>query len=250
MGATGSGAGLVFLHAYPLNAGLWEPQRAAFGDRKVLAPNFPGFGGEPVGATTLEGFAEKVVTEMDAAGIPKATIVGLSMGGYVAFRLLERWPDRVAALVLADTRAGADGEAGKTKRTAQAERVREDGIGWLPDAVLPDLLGASTHRERPAVVDRVRSLILQADPEGVARALLAMRDRPDSTDLLAAAEVPVLAITGEEDTLIPGTEAHLIAQRAKNGRIVSIPKAGHISSLENPEAFNQALKSFLEEVGT
>jgi len=118
---------VVFLHAYPLNAELWKGQVEALRGRTTLAPHFPGFGGRAPGAADLEGFARAVLGDMDLAGISKAVFVGLSMGGYTAFRVHAIAPERVAGLVLADTRAGADDEAGKAKRTAQIERARREG---------------------------------------------------------------------------------------------------------------------------
>jgi 3-oxoadipate enol-lactonase len=169
------------------------------------------------------------------------------MGGYVAFRLHARRPERVAALVLADTKATADDEAARAKRTDQAERARREGVGWLVDAMVPVLLGKTTLTERPNVSKSVRGMIADADPEGVARALLAMRDRPDSTQHLADIAVPVLAIAGDEDQITPVAGARQIADGVADGRLVVIPKAGHLSNLEDEQAFNGALLSFLQD---
>ena len=236
---------VVLLHGFPLSSRMWTRERALLGNRRVLAPDFPGFGGRPPGPQTLDGFAECVIDEMDQTGLDQAVIVGLSMGGYVAFRLLARFPGRVAGVVLADTRAGADDEAGRRKRDDQAERVRREGVGWMPDALLPAFLGETTRRSRPTVVDTVRGWIADADPEGVARALLAMRDRPDSTSVLPDVAVPVLALVGEEDTLTPVAESRRIAESVPQGRLVVLPGAGHLSNLENPDAFHRELTSFL-----
>jgi len=236
---------IVFLHAYPLDASMWDDQRAALGTRQTLAPNFPGFGDRPPGPATLDGFAETVLGEMDAAGIDRAIFVGLSMGGYVAFRIHERWPHRVAALVLADTRAGADSPEAAERRTEQAARVRREGTGWLPDAMLPNVLGESVRTSQPDVVERTRRMILAADPEGVARAAIAMRDRPDSTETLATIRVPVLVLVGDEDTLTPLDEARKIAERIEGARLEVVPRAGHLSNLENPEVFGDLLSAFI-----
>jgi 3-oxoadipate enol-lactonase len=224
---------------------MWDRERELLANRTVIAPDFPGFGSRPPGAATLDGFAETVIDAMDAAGVDRAAIVGLSMGGYVSFRIHARWPMRVAALVLADTRAGADDEAGRAKRSAQAERARGEGVGWMPDALLPALLGETTRRARPTIAEAVRRTIADGDPEGVARALLAMRDRPDSTSALSSIDVPVLALVGEEDTLTPVAEARRIAETVPHGRLAVIPDAGHLSNLENPDAFGRELVSFL-----
>ena len=237
---------IVFLHAFPLGPAMWQNQLPAFAARKVLAPSVPGFGGRPPGGTSLDDFAEVAVADMDAAGIDRAVVVGLSMGGYVAFRLHAGWPERVAALVLADTKAPADDEAARAKRTDQAERVRREGVAWLVDALVPVLLGDTTRSARPNVVTSVRSMLASADPEGVARALLAMRDRPDATPLLAEISVPVLAIVGDEDQITPVAGASQIADGVADGRLVVIPRAGHLSNLEDAPAFNRALSSFLQ----
>jgi len=237
---------IVFLHAFPLGPAMWENQLAAFSGRKVLAPSLPGFGGRSPGGASLDDFADAAVADMDAAGIDRAAVVGLSMGGYVAFRLQARRPERVAALVLADTKATADDEAARAKRTDQAERVRRDGMGWLVEAMAPVLLGQTTRSERPNVVKSVRRMMASADPEGVARALLAMRDRPDSRPHLADIGVPVLAIVGDEDQITPLAGAREIADGVADGRLVVIPRAGHLTNLEDAPAFDGALRSFFQ----
>lgn len=240
---------VVFLHAFPLNGTMWARQLEALAPRRTLAPHFPGFGGRPPGEATLDAFARAALADMDAAGIGEAVVVGLSMGGYTAFRLHALAPDRVAALVLADTRAGADDEAGRAKRTDQAARARREGVGWLADALVPALLGETTRRGRADVVEQVRALVAQADAEGVARALEAMRGRPDSTPDLARIRVPVLALVGEEDTLTPPAEAKKIAEGVSDGRLVVLPGAGHLANLEAPEAFDAALREFVGAAG-
>jgi 3-oxoadipate enol-lactonase len=227
---------------------MWQEQVAAFAGRNVLTPSFPGFGGRPPGGSSLDDFADSIIADMDGAGISRAVIVGLSMGGYVAFRLHARRPERVAALVFADTKATADDEAARAKRTDQAERARREGVGWLVDAMIPVLLGETTRAERPNVEKLVRGMIAGAHPEGVARALLAMRDRPDSTRQLGDIRVPVLAIAGDEDQVTPVAAARQIADGVAEGRLVVIPKAGHLSNLEDVKSFNGALTSFLAEL--
>jgi pimeloyl-ACP methyl ester carboxylesterase len=237
---------VVLLHAFPLGPAMWQSQVAALAGRKVLTPSFPGFGGRPPGGTSLDDFADAVLADMDAAGIERAVVVGLSMGGYVAFRLHARSPERVAGLILADTKASADDEAARDKRTDQADRVRREGVGFLVDAMTPVLLGKTTLAERPTVVTAVRDMIADADPEGVARALTAMRDRPDSTAKLTSIRVPVLAIVGDEDQVTPAPGAREIAEGVADGRLVVIPNAGHLANLEDAPAFNSALGSFLQ----
>lgn len=236
---------VVFLHAFPLNPSMWQAQVVALGQRRTLTPAFPGFGKRAIGTPTLESFAEAVLGDMDTAEIHEAVMVGLSMGGYVAFRLYEMVPERFRALVLADTRAGADDEAGREKRTSQADRARREGIDWLPDALLPALLGETTREKRPGIVREVQGMMEEAEPEGVARALEAMRDRPDSIPLLPRIQVPSLILCGEEDTLTPVEEARKMVDALPDSRLTVVPGAGHLANLEAPEAFTRALLSFL-----
>lgn len=240
---------VLLLHAYPLNSRMWDSLRTRLSWRRVFAPDFPGFGSAAASEASLDAFAEGVVAEMDAADVEQAVVLGLSMGGYVAFRLVDRWPDRVAALVLADTRAGADSEETAEKRLEQAERAKQEGLAWLPSAMIPVVLGETTRAERPDVVARVRSMMLQASRDGVANALLAMRSRPDSRELLRRIEVPVLVLVGEEDSVTGTDEARVIAQGVQHSELKVIPKAGHLSNLENPEAFEEAVEKFLKRIG-
>lgn len=237
---------VVFLHAFPLNAAMWRDQLEALPDRRTLAPHFPGFGGRSPVEADVDAFARVVLADMDQEGVERAVVVGLSMGGYVAFRLQALAPERVAGLVLADTRAGADTEEVRTRRTEQASRARRQGVGWLGAALVPALVGATTLQERPDVVRRVTDLVADADAEGVARALEAMRERPDSTSQLAGIEVPVLCLVGDEDTPTPVEEARRIAEGVVDGRMVILAGAGHLSNLEAPDAFNEALLDFLD----
>ena len=235
---------VMLLHAFPLNAVMWEPQRAALSSHRTLTPNFPGFGGSPAATSELDEFAQVGIDAMDVANIDRAVVVGLSMGGYVAFRLHALAPERISGLVLADTKAGADDETGRTRRAIQAERARQEGVGWLEELV-PALLGETSRHNKPEVLGAVRAMLSQADPEGVARALEAMGARPDSTPYLGEIQVPVLVLVGEEDTLTPVDEARKIVEGVPDSQLVVIPCAGHLSNLESPERFNEALLRFL-----
>jgi 3-oxoadipate enol-lactonase len=225
---------------------MWNSQQSQLTTRRILAPDFPGFRKTPPGPLHLDQFGQAVLREMDEMGIENAAFLGLSMGGYVAFRISEQAPHRMSALVLADTRSGPDDEAGKERRTQQAERVRKEGVSWLADALVPALLGNTTRATRPSIEAEVRAMMETAEPEGVARALEAMRDRPDSTGLLAKMAFPVLCLAGEEDTLTPVREARDMADRAPEGRVEVLPAAGHLSNLEVPVEFNRVLESFLD----
>lgn len=240
---------VLFLHAYPLNHSMWDAQlevvRGAGWD--ALAPDFPGFGDAPeCGERTLSDFADRVLEVLDAAGQARAVIVGLSMGGYVALCLLERAPDRIAALVLCDTRAGADAPEAAQRRLEAAERAEREGTGWIADAMLPNLLAPTAG---DGVKNTVRALIARASASGVAGAQRAMATRPDSRSILAGVRVPTLVLVGSDDALTPVAESILMANAIPDAQLEVIPNAGHLSNLEQPKAFNRALLGFLRQPG-
>lgn len=239
---------LVFLHAFPLDNRMWSRPLELFSKRfRVVAPSFPGFGGRPAGPTDLDGFSRVVIDDLDKAGITRFIPIGLSMGGYVTFRLFEMAKDRIAAMVLADTRASADTQEVKERRTATIERIRREGTAFLADMLLPGLLGKTSFSHRSELVSRLRAWIENVEPEGACRALMAMRERPDSSSLLQQIHVPVLVIAGTEDTLTPPNEMRDMALKIPNSRFVELEGTGHLTALESPEGFSACLSSFFED---
>jgi 3-oxoadipate enol-lactonase len=192
--------------------------------------------------------ADDAVAILDHVGLPSATVCGLSMGGYAAFALVRRHPERLRALVLADTRSGADSPEAKATRAAQAERVRRDGGASIADAVLPKLLGATSHRDRPELVARVRQAIEANPPQGIADALAGLAARADSTPTLREIRVPTLVMVGEEDAITPRAEAEALHRGIAGSRLAIVPQAGHLSNMENPGEFNRQLRSFLADL--
>ncbi|HVR98087.1 MAG TPA: alpha/beta fold hydrolase [Thermoanaerobaculia bacterium] len=253
---TGTGEPLLLLHAFPLSKEMWEPQLAVIsstagiaGSYRCLAPDFPGFGGsEPPAAGEVSGMddlAADAVALLDHLGIERAVVCGLSMGGYVALALCEAWPERVRALVLADTRAGADAPEAQEKRHTTAREVEESGSGVLVDSMIPRLLGASTLAAKPGLREQLERRIALASPAGVAAAQRGMAARPDRGAVLAGLRIPVLILVGDEDILTPPEESRRMQREAPGSELVILPGAGHLSNLEQPEAFNRALFGFL-----
>jgi pimeloyl-ACP methyl ester carboxylesterase len=226
---------------------MWRAQLERVpADWRFIAPDMKGFGpsaSEP--ATSVDEMADDVLSLLDALGIETAAFAGLSMGGYVAFAIFRAAPDRVSALVLANTRAGADSEEGRAGRDKMSALVRKDGPGAVASQMLPKLLGAASARERPGLAGEVRALVEANTTDGIDGAIQAMKTRPDSTALLSQIDRPVLVLAGAEDTLIPQADSILMATHLTRGRMVTIPQAGHLSSLEAPDAFSTAVESFL-----
>ncbi len=232
---------VVFLHAFPYSPAMWAGQLEVVPGHPVLSPDILGF-------ESLESAAAHVLVEMDNLGWQKAVFVGLSMGGYVIFRLWNLEPERFAGMVLADTRATPDTPEGARLRLEQAGRIRREGMHFFPEATLKGHLGATTHARRPELVAWVRQVQLEADPSRVAKSLEALAARPDSVPLLSRISVPALVLVGEEDTLTPPADARLMAAQIPDSRMLILPEAGHLSNLENPKAFNTALRGFLSEL--
>jgi 3-oxoadipate enol-lactonase len=244
----GPGDPAIFLHAFPVNGKMFEAQMQALsGERRVVAPDYAGFGRSPrtPAQPDMRYYAEAVRNLLDRLGLERVVLGGVSMGGYVAFGCLKLFPDRISGLVLADTRPDPDSDEMRQNRKNLARRVAEAGVEVLVDVQMPRLLARDTLENDEEVVERVRTMILESSPTGVVAALGAMRDRPDSTPLLAEIEVPTLVIGGEEDEISSPEVMAEMAAKIPNSRHVSLPRAGHLSNLENPEGFNAALKEFL-----
>lgn len=249
---SGSGRPLVLLHAFPLSSTMWLEQRDGLSDAcRVITPDQRGFGGSPLGddPPSLDAAADDVAELLDRLDLDQVVLGGLSMGGYVAMALLRRHPDRVAALLLADTKASADADAARANRERIAALVESDDSSTvLVDEVLPALLGATTTSTRPLVSGRVRGLVQTAPPAAVAWAQRAMAARPDSFDTLRAFDRPALVIVGQEDVLSPPADAEAMAAALPRGRLVVIPDAGHLTAVETPETFNAQVAGFLAEL--
>ena len=248
----GDGPPLVLLHAFPLTSAMWEPQVAGLaGVARVVTPDLRGFGGSPPGADepSLDHAADDVAALLDRLGLGPVVLGGLSMGGYVAMAFLRRHPGRVAGLLLADTKAGADPAAARDNRLRIADRLDADlSPAVLVEDVLPGLLGETTAAERPEVVARVRAMVGSAPPAAAAWAQRAMAARPDSLDVLRGVDVPALVLRGAEDALSGPADVAAMADALPQGRLETLPRAGHLTALEVPDEVVRAVHGLLARV--
>lgn len=241
---------VVLLHAFPLCSRMWVPQTEALASlRRMITPDYPGFGRSPhpPAQPDVRYYAERVRDLLDGLKLDRVVLGGLSMGGYVAFACLRLFPERISALLLANTRPEPDPEDAKEARRETARRVAEEGVEVLPKLQMERLLSRTTLENKKGVVELVRDMILDSSPDGVVAALGAMRERPDATDLLGKISVPTLVIGGAEDALSTPEVMGKMAEKIPDARHLTLPGAGHLSNLEAPEAFNEALRGFLEE---
>lgn len=244
----GDGPTLLFLHAFPLGLFMWEGQAQAFAaTHRVIRFDARGFGASPAGdgPLSMERIADDAALLLDHLGIGQAVVAGCSMGGYAAFAMVRRHRDRLRGLVLQNTRPGADTLEARGNRGVLAAKVLREGPGAAADAFLPRLLGASTRRVRPQLEAELRDVILKTSPRGIANALLGLGARADSTPTLREIAVPTLVLCGTEDVLTPPAESEAMAAAVAGSQLAILPAAGHLSNLENPEAYNAALAGFL-----
>jgi pimeloyl-ACP methyl ester carboxylesterase len=193
----------------------------------------------------MDVYADDLAALLDVLKLDRAVIAGLSMGGYVAMAFARRHARRIAALILADTRAGADTPEAGAGRRQTADRVLREGVGVVAATMIEKLIAAATRSQRPALADDLNAIMLSNTPQGVAAALHALADRPDSLASLAAITAPTLVIVGEQDVLTPPAESEKIAAAVRGARLARIADAGHAPNLEQPAAFNDAVRSFL-----
>ncbi|MEX2112128.1 MAG: alpha/beta hydrolase [Pirellulales bacterium] len=248
----GAGMPVVLVHGFPLDHSMWNPQIEALSHQwRVIAPDLRGFGGSQstTGTVTMEQMADDLAALLDALQVNEPVVmVGLSMGGYVAFQFRRRHCDRLRGLVLCDTRAVADTPEAAEGRHKLAAKTLAEGTGPVADAMLPKLFGSHARDTDPDMLEDVRRTILANSPEGVAAALRGMAARPDVTADLPDVSLPALVIVGQDDAISPVDEMRGIAQMIPGCEFVVIPRSGHMTPLENPAAFNEAIEQFLTRV--
>jgi pimeloyl-ACP methyl ester carboxylesterase len=228
---------------------MWEPQLSlAEHGWRIIAPHYRGMdqGEEGPPATTMDDHAADVFDLLDTLHIEDAVIAGESMGGYVAFALFRHAPRYFQGLILVDTRAPADTPEAIEGRKRLLTVVRDNGPEAVADEMVPKLLGETTRRENPALVDRVRRLILSNSGAAISGAIAALMTRQDATPLLSSIHCPTLIVVGEEDTLTPPAMSRDLQRAIAGSELAVIRKAGHLSSLEQPAAFNAELARFLD----
>jgi pimeloyl-ACP methyl ester carboxylesterase len=227
---------------------MWDGQLAlADTGWRVIAPQLRGFdggSGDPL-AASMDDDAGDVIDLLDVLHVTQAVVGGLSMGGYVAFAMLRHAARYVQGLILADARSQADTPEGVAGRTRMLQLVQDKGPSAVANEMVPKLLGETTRHARPAAAEQVRSLVLASSAEAIAGAVRALMTRPDSTPLLATIHVPTLIVVGDEDTVTPPAAADDLHRGIAGSELVRIPRAGHLTNLEQPELFNAALAAFL-----
>jgi pimeloyl-ACP methyl ester carboxylesterase len=244
----GSGVPLVLLHAFPLSRAMWRPQRQDLeGVARLITPDLRGFGGTSpfTDAPTLERMADDVAELLDRLALDKVVLGGLSMGGYVALAFARKHGPRLRGFILADTKSEPDSEEAKAGRDKLIAFAGAHTAADVLDQLLPKLLAEKTRRDKPGVEAEVRRIGAPQTPAAIIAALEALRDRPDSTPVLGTIAVPTLVLVGSEDALTPPAASEAMVAKLSKAQLVKIPGAGHLANLEDPAAFNTAVRAFL-----
>ncbi len=247
----GTGLPIIFLHAFPLNRTLWAEQEEALSSQfRVITIDLRGHGESdaPLWHYTLDQAADDVRGLLDHLSLQQAVFVGLSMGGYLLFAFYRKYAERVKGMVLADTRPQADSEEGKQARFEMAQVAYKQGVSAVADIMIPKLLSPATIQTKPDLVRRVRMMIEGNQVSGIAGDLMAMAERPDSIPLLKQMTCPAQIIVGELDLPTPPSDAKLMADQIPGAHLAIIPGAAHLSNLEQPGLFNEAVRSFVGNV--
>lgn len=245
---TGNGPNVVLLHPFPLNHHFWTPVAEILSPRyRLIIPDLRAHGDSELGEgpATMQKLADDLAFLCREERIQRAFFVGVSIGGYLLFEFWRRHRERVSALVLANTRAGAETPESKANRLAIAEKVLREGTAGFIEEMLPKLLSPTTRSNRPDIVEAARRMMQRMGPDDIAGVQRGMAERPDSVATLKTIEVPTLVIAGGDDS-VPLGEAELMRQNISGSRLQVIPNAGHYAALEKPAEFAGFLRNFFD----
>jgi len=247
----GSGPPVVLLHPFPTNHEFWLPVAQMLGSRyRLIMPDLRGHGESSLGSgsATMRKHASDIAAIMDDAGVDRIPLVGVSIGGYTIFEFWRRFRDRVTALVLCNTKAPSDTPEARANRLQSADDVIQRGTESFFESMLPKLLGGTTRRSRPDLVEGALSMMRKMSAEDVAGVQRGMAERPDSVPTLKTINVPTFIITGDEDILTGVAEAELMRHNIPGSEMRVVAKAGHFSPWEQPEEVGRLLRQFLDSV--
>jgi len=246
----GEGPPLILLHPFPAHHGFWLPAVQALLPRyRVILPDLRAHGDSEAGEgpATMEKHANDLARVCDDAGVGRAVFAGVSIGGYILFEFLRRYPERISGLILSCTRPQADTPEGRAGRLKSAEEVIERGTEWFVDLMIPKLLGQTVREARPDRVREIRDMIRKMSPQDIAQVQRGMAGRPDSMATLKTIQVPTLLLMGAEDSLIPLSDGELMRQHIRGSQLMVIPKAGHYACWERQDETGKILRQFIEQ---
>ena len=243
---SGFGTPLLLIHGHPFDCTMWRPQLAAGLDGHLIGPDLRNFGRtiSSNGPASWSTYAEDLIAFADTLGIQRFAVAGLSMGGQIALEIAALAPGRLLGLVLCDTFAPVDSPEKRAGRLALADRLEREGMEPYANEVLSKMVCDHTIDTKPGITHELFEMMKRAPVRGAAEALRARVQRRDYVNLLPTITAPTLIVVGEFDQFTPVTDAELMHDAIPGSTLVVIPEAGHVTNLEQPEAFNQALGQF------
>ena len=244
------GLPVVFIHGFPFSHEMWEPQMKILPNNiRAITYDVRGHGTSDVadGQYMMEFFVDDLIALLDHLVIDKAILCGLSMGGYIALRAIERHPERIKALVLCDTKSEADTNEAKVKRSATIQTVKTKGVKIFAEDFVKSIFAEKTIRNKPEIVEYIKRIILNNSPLGICGTLLALASRTDTTNVLPSINVPTLILVGEYDILTPPIATQAMHTKITDSELHILPNAAHMSNLENSFDFNEKLIAFLKK---
>lgn len=247
----GDGPPVVLLHPFPANHTFWLPVAEELCTRfRVILPDLRGHGESDAGEgpATMAKHADDLARVMEDAGIGRAPIVGVSIGGYIIFEFWRRHRSRIVALGLCNTKALADNAEGRAARLQAANDVLERGTEAFFQSMIPRVLGKTTSENRPDLVEDALRMMNKMSPQDVAQVQFGMAERLDSVETLKTINVPTLIVTGDEDPMTGISEESLMHEHIPQSELRVIPRAGHYSPWEQPQEFSRLLRQFLEKM--
>ena len=242
---------IVFVHAFPLNLKMWNPQVEGLkNDYRVIVYDSRSFGlsNTETDSLTIDSHVDDLLSIIDTLKLNKPVLCGLSMGGYIALRAVERSQDTFKGVILCDTRSFADDNSGKTKRGEQIKQIKRGDRKIFDEEFVKNTVSPKTMEGKKKIVDLINEIINEQKDAAVTGALLTMAARTDSTEYLENIKIPALVVVGEDDKLTPASPSRLMNAKIRNSTMSVIPEAGHFSNLENPEKFNSEILKFLKSL--
>ena len=239
---------VIFIHGFPFNKEMWVNQVANLSDHcRVLAYDIRGFGKSEPGIQkySISLFADDLIEFMDALQIQKAIVCGLSMGGYILLNAVTRFPDRFDSIVLSDTQCIADSPQAREGRMKSIELINKEGVGGFADGFIQKVFWKETFDRNPDAVQKIRTIINSTAPSSVTSTLTALAERDEVCSKLGNINVPALILCGDEDVVTPVEQSKVLQSKIPGAQLQILQEAGHMSNLEQPEAFNRHLMDFI-----
>jgi len=242
---------IVFIHGFPLNKSMWNDQTEMFRDKyRVITYDVRGYGNSEEGTEefSIDLFASDLKRFLDALNLKKVILCGFSMGGYIALRAAEKFPERLDALILCDTQCSADSAEAKEKRLKSISAIRLGGLELYADQILSGFFFSDSAKKKSKEMIEVRRMIESNSAEVVCNTLMALADRSETCNNLEKIEVPVLIMVGAEDKMTPPAASEFMQSKIAGSTLYKLEKSAHLSNMDNPIDFNKHLEDFLELV--